>query len=761
MKIFKYALLVLAGLVLLAAAGIALIAANFDADRFKADAVRLVKERTQRTLVVDGAVKLSFFPRIGVQLGRLSLSDANGSKVFAAVSSARVSVEVLPLLSRQIVVDRIAIDGLRANLARHKDGSSNFDDLLGTASPGARTGAAPPPGLEIAGVDISDANLEWRDEASNRHYSIKDLSFKSGKLGGGTPEKFELALQLAATQPALDVRIGASGRMSANPRTGRFRLLDLAAAAAGSAAGISSGKLELHGGIEAAPDATALDALTVKFSGKRADQDVDAGLTIAKARIAGETLNAEKISLLFKLIRPDGDLSATLAVPAIETSGSAFKSGRLTLELEGKQGATNFKGSLASPMNGNVREGRYQLPSLVGTVSLNGPSLPKGALAISLGGNAALDLVKNTAGLALAAKFDQSTIEAKLNLNHFSPPALAFDLNIDRLNLDKYLPPRAAPPQQQQQQQKNDADQAVGLTALNALNATGKIKIGALQVVQIKVSDANAQVRLVNGKLEMSPHSARLYDGRIAGALAVDAGAHRFALKETLTAVSIGPLLNDLADKDMLEGRGNISLDLSSAGGSVRALKRALNGTARIDLRDGAIKGINLAEALRKAKSVLGARGATEQRASAQEKTDFSELGASFVVRNGVAHNDDLSLKSPFLRLSGSGDIDLGSESIDYLARAAVVASAAGQGGKNLAELKGLTIPVRLSGPFDALKYRIDFAAMAGEVAKEKAKDALKNAIGEKLGTGAAGPGGDKAKPKDQARELLKGLFGR
>ena len=50
---------------------------------------------------------------------------------------------------------------------------------------------------------------------------------------------------------------------------------------------------------------------------------------------------------------------------------------------------------------------------------------------------------------------------------------------------------------------------------------------------------------------------------------------------------------------------------------------------------------------------------------------------------------------------------------------------------------------------------------MPGEAAKEKAKDALKNAIGEQPGMGAANPDARKADPKDRSGEALKGLFGR
>ena len=759
MKPLKYALLGIAGLVAVVAAAMALIAANFDANKFKADIAGLVQQRTQRTLVIDGAINLAFFPKIGVELGRLSLSERRGSAVFAAVNSARISVELLPLLSKQIVVDRIAVDGLRANLQRHKDGSSNFDDLLdGSSAPREKQGtAAPALRLEIAGVDLSNTDLQWRDEANNRQYAIKGLKFKTGRLGGAAPSKFELALGLAARQPALDVQIKASGGLVLDAAAGHYRLADLAVAVTGSAGGYALNKLELQGAADFTPEATAIEALLVKFSGRHGNDDVDATLGIPKARVAKQALSAEKISLALKLTQPEGNLGVTLSLPSLEATGTAFKSADLTLALEGKQGENSFKGSLASPLGGNLEAKRFQLPKLSGNLNLSGPKLPKGALALSLAGGAALDLARNTAQLDLAARSDQSNIHAKLALTQFSPPTLGFDLGIDQLNLDTYLGPKPA------QQAQGAPERPIDLSALKAVNASGNVRIGALQAAGVKATDISARVKLANGRLEMSPHAARLYQGSLAGALSVDANGNRFEFKESLSGVSIGPLLKDVADKDVLEGRGNLAFDLRSSGGSLSALKKALDGNARIDLKDGAIKGINLAATMRSAKSALGAKSATEQGANKQEKTDFSELAASFTIKNGVAHNEDLMLKSPFLRLSGNGDINIGGDAIDYLAKATVVSTAGGQGGKDLAELKGLTVPVRLYGPYDALKYRIDFNAMAGEVAKEKARDALRNAIGEKFGagTGAAKPEGQKTDQKDQARELLKGLFGR
>ncbi len=757
MKPLKYALMALAGVAALALVAVAIIAANFDADKFKADITRLVKDKTQRTLAIDGAIKLAFFPKVGVELGKLSLSEHKGDKVFAAVNSARVSVDLLPLLRKRIVVDRIAVDGLSASLTRRKDGSSNFDDLLGRpAAPGGEQDAAAPGlKLDIAGIEISNTAIQWSDEAKNERFAIKVLQFKTGRLGNAAPSKFELALGLSGDHPKLDVQISASGNLSIDLEARHYRVAGLAAAIKGNAAGVALDKLDVQGTVDFKPAETVLDALVVKFSGKHGGDRIDASLDIPKALLAKDRFSVQKISSVIRLTQANGNLNATLTVPGMEGSGRAFKAGDLKLDLEGKQGENAIKGSLSSPVSGNVEAKRYELPKLAATLNVTGPNLPKGAVALSLVGHAVLDLARKTVQSNLAAKLAESNISARLDLTRFSPPSLAFDLNIDQLNLDQYLPPSTG------QQARKEPEKPIDLSGLKAVNASGTIRIGALQASRLKAANINAQVRLANGRLEVSPHSAKLYQGSAAGALTADANGNRYALKESLNGVSIGPLLKDLADKDVLEGRGNVALDLSASGNSVRALKKSLAGTARTDLKDGAVKGINLGQALRQAKSALGAKGATEQSADKQDKTDFSELSASFVVRNGVAHNEDLSLKSPFLRLSGSGDINIGDDSIDYLAKAAVVASAAGQGGKDLGDLKGIAVPVRLSGPFDALKYRIDFGAMAGELAKEKAKEAVTNAITEKLGIGTPKPGGQNTDPKDQAREALKGLFKR
>jgi len=188
-----------------------------------------------------------------------------------------------------------------------------------------------------------------------------------------------------------------------------------------------------------------------------------------------------------------------------------------------------------------------------------------------------------------------------------------------------------------------------------------------------------------------------------------------------------------------------------------------------VQLKDGAIKGINLAEVFRKAKTALSSQEARAEARQTQQ-TDFSEMTASFVIKNGVAHNEDLDMKAPLFRISGKGDVDIGNSTIDYVTNATVVASTQGQGGADLAQLSGLTVPVHLVGPFDAMTYKVDYAAAATNLAKSKAGERIRGALEERLGIKKppadqqAGQGGQQSgqgSTGDSRLDKLKGLLGR
>ena len=349
------------------------------------------------------------------------------------------------------------------------------------------------------------------------------------------------------------------------------------------------------------------------------------------------------------------------------------------------------------------------------------------------------------------AKLDDSNIKAKFTVAE----PYEFEASIDKINLDRYLgAPEKPKPQASAEKSpspKTETDTPVDLSALKGINAKGKLQVGALEVRGLKLAEVNAQLNAANGKVTVAPHSAKLYEGTMSGEVAVDANRNQIALKEELKGVSVGPILRDFAEQDRLDGKGDVSLDVTTAGASVNAMKRALNGTAKVNLHDGSIKGINLGEIIRKARSALGgSQSAADGQSGGDktQKTDFSELSASFTLKNGIAHNEDLDAKAPLFRLGGAGDINIPESSLNYLVKAAIVATSKGQGGRERDDVAGLTVPVRLTGAFDNLKYEVDYKGLAGAAAKSQVGEKLKERVEEGL-------------KDEKIKDRLKGLLGR
>lgn len=679
----------------LVVAGVATLYALFDGEKIKREVVDVVMVQKQRKLDISGPLELSVWPDVSIKLGRLSLSEPGSTTEFLALDSARVAVAVMPLLSQQVRVQRIEVDGLKTTLVKHKDGTLNISDLTGGSSPtenkpqpgadGGTGGDTPPLQVDIAGIRIANASLTWRDEMSGATTVLSNLD-----LG--------------------------SGRIQAN----------------------------------SANQTMAVEALTLAARGKTGADSFELALDVPKLNISPEQSVGETLSLTTKLTGSERKLTAKLVLSAVKGNLKALRIGKLVIDLDANAGASAINAHLESPVRADIGAQTVVLEKLTGNVELASPQMPMKQVKLPLSGNLSADLAKQSAALDLGTQFDESKIALKLKVAKFAPLALGFDLDINMLNIDKYFPPSAAEAKtgdgKATAPAKNVPEAKLDFSGLKGFDVNGALRIGALQVSKMKIANLIAKIRIAGGRLDISPLTMGLYEGTASGNLSVNANGNQIGLKQTLTGISINPLMKDAADKDLLEGRGNVTLDVRSRGETVTALKKALAGTASLNLKDGAIKGINLAQTLRDIKGKLGGGQDATQQANAAEKTDFSELSATLNIASGVAHNDDLAMKSPFLRLTGSGDIDIGEGRMNYLAKTSVVGSSAGQGGKDLEQLRGLTIPVRITGPFDALSYKLELGDLAADMAKAKIEE-KKEEI--------------KSKAKDELKNQLKGLFGR
>lgn len=861
MKYFKYALYSLAAAAVLMGATLAYIAATFDPNDYRDQLTRTVAEKTGRTLTLEGDLRLTFFPKIGVGLGRTTLSEANSSDEFVSINDVRVALAVIPLLSKRFVVDELIVDGLRARFVKRADGTLNIDDLLGkrnaaTAASADKpdAGESPPSSVkfDIGGVRITDAALTWVDEQAATKYELVSLSLKTGRVAPEAPTAFELAATLKSDKPTLDLNTKASGTLTANVETQVYAVNALRVQTTGRAANVTDLNATLTTNLRAKGARNEIEALAIEASGVLGadrfaagmqapsivldqgalaiDQLVAtlagrlAGTDLSEARLVVPRLNVDlqhqtlqvqgvnlkangqrgpnrfeialdapqleitsdkaagkEIVAMLKVEGPKLDAKAGVRLSALEGTAKAIRIAQLTIDVDAKQADNAIKGRLATPVSGNMETGRFDLPALVGKFDIRSPTLPMKSTTIPIAGSASADLKVRQTKTDLVLRFDESNITAKLGMKNFAKPYYTFDVAVDQLDVDRYRPAST-------QKTATDGGGAGGgkeapfdLSVLKALYLDGTLRIGRLTASKLKAANVRIDVKAKDGKLDINPLSANLYEGTINGAISVDAVRNAFAIKQTLTGVAVGALLRDVMNKDLLDGRGTIGLDLNASGNTVTALKQTLGGGANLRLRDGAIKGINLGQSLRSAQSMLSGGSVTETAGTNAQQTDFSEMAASFMIRDGKAHSKDLDVKSPFLRLSGVGDIDIVRGVLDYQAKVTLVANASGQGGKATDELSGLTVPLQVSGPFDALKYKLDFGNAIADRSrqqfqekKEALKQKIESQITDKLLGGKATPlpaegeaqapeGGAPAKPatrpEDEIKKRLKNLL--
>lgn len=345
-------------------------------------------------------------------------------------------------------------------------------------------------------------------------------------------------------------------------------------------------------------------------------------------------------------------------------------------------------------------------------------------------------------------------------------PVIVATLKLGQLDLNPYLPPdtgpakKAAPasgppaPSAGKGSAGDWSDEPIDLSGLNAADATLDLGVAGITVHKIKVGPSKLKVSLKNGTLLSDLTEMALYEGTGKAKITTTAekGGAAVSMTAELVKFRANPFLRDAMDLDRIEGTANATVNVTTRGRSQREMISALNGDGKIAFLNGAIKGVNIAAMVRN----IGAAFMDSAAGKAQQ-TDFSEMGGTFQIRNGILSNNDLALLSPLMRVTGKGTVNLPQRRIDYRLEPKAVASLKGQGGKT--DASGVAVPVIVKGPWHDISYTPDLAGALGNIAKDpKSLDALKKLI---PGLGGKESGGTDSGQKPAPINPLKELLGR
>lgn len=736
----------------------------FDPNDYSGQITEGVKKETGRELQL-GNLELSVFPWLAVGAENVKLANAEGfgSEPFAEIGAARVGVKLLPLLfSQKVEISTLTLTGLRLRPAIDKNGKNNWDDL---SKP--KEGEEEEPkvegeasfkleDLDIGGIDIEDGAISYSDAQAGKSYSLEKLHLQTGKVHVGEPIDLEMGVSVASSAPAASADIELSGQVDWDLEAQRYGVRELLLKIKGKGDKLLKGEdatldAELKGQLAAElGKQAAFKDLKLTFAGGNAQMEIkgdysgDFSYDLANQVLSLPALNLAASASGKAMPQGQQDIKLTGGIHYDQKQGTAALS-KLKLTAAGLDISTDLKGgglntdapNLAGPFNiapFSPRDFLTKFGTPVQTVDPN--VLKEMSLSAQYKGG-----LKSATLSDVVLKLDQTTARGRIDVRDFATQAVQFALNVDTFDADRYLAPETKAKIEPEAKGGSGSINDIQLPAemLGNLNAEGTLDIGLLKIKGLKINNAQVKLAGTKGHVHTQTVSAKLYGGTVSMNHQFKPGPKpQYQVKTSLAALNAAPFVQDFMGKDLVSGLGSLNLNLSGEGLTVGDLRKALDGDLGLKIENGAVKGFNLGQIIRKAKATLSAQAAPAE--TEPQKTDFTAITFTAQILDGILKSDSLNAASPLFRIGGSGEINLIDETINYLAKPTIVDTSKGEGGKGLEDLKGLMIPIKLTGSLFSPSYKLDLQSALKQKAMDKVnekvdvkKDELKQKLNEKL----------------------------
>lgn len=732
MKAVRYVVYAIAGLLVLAIAAVAIAIAVIDPNTYKPQIERAVESKTNLDLILEGDIGWSFIP-LGLELNNVeaTLDDQRLVKLDQLV--AQVSFWSLVIMSPR--VNTFVLDGLDARLVVDKDGTGNWTRIMPEGAPtseDAQQATEVPPTEDVAESDereplnfnveevrISNAQVHYDDQSTGQSVTLEDFTLNASEITLGQSFPLDMSFRFATGQPEFNVDGSISARLAANEALNEFSVSGL------------DGQFDLSG--------EPFDDKTVQ------------------ARIAG-SIDANLENEIATLTR----FSASLADFKLNTD----------LNVAGFGDNPQLKGSLSIE--------RFSLKKLLETlgqpaIETADPEVLKAiAFSTNIGGPAGTVELSD-----MTITLDDTTFQGAASYG-VADGAIALNLQGDKINADRYLPPAS----------ENDQAAASTQTAQGSGSASGTVEetdllpletlrelildvdlgLGQLIVSNLTIDEVKSSITARNGVLKVTDFSGKLYQGSFGATATLDARTDnpKWTVSSKVNNVQTQPLLTDLAEVDMISGDANLSVDVNTAGNRISALRDNAKGEIGFNLAEGEFTRMNLTRM-----ACQGIALANQDSLSTTDwgaSTPFNDMRGTLKIDGNTLRNTDLVAALAGMRLEGDGTVNLTASTTDYEAGLRIVGEIHRDEACRVTEyVQNVVIPVECRGSFkddpaglcsfDGSRFRDTLKDIAANVArakvreetdraKKKAEEKAKEELDKRLG-----------EEGEKVKDALKGLF--
>jgi len=739
-RAIKIFLIVIAALVVLLAATVFVVTQVIDPNDFKPQIREQAMSQANLDLEIPGDLAWQFWPSLGVSLGRTEARIAGEEELFAGINSASVGVAVWPLLFGQVEMDGVTLDGLEVNLVETADGA-NWEKIGPQDGAGEDTAATEEeqPGesggmdipLTIPSVAITDGKIRYQNTTDGTDIRVEHFNFNAQDVSLEEPFPMQMSLRYQ-DQSDMRVDLNLETTLAADLDNNHF----------------------------------VLDPMTL---------DAD---------IAGMTTNPVSVHLEQKLdVNLDEDRAQVtdllLEAAGTRTTGNATVTG-LTGEMK-----------VAGQINTEPFDANKALEAIgeepIATRDDN--ALSKVALSATLDGPANSVMVN-----PLKVTLDSSTLSGTAGLENLETGKIVFDLNLDKITLDGYLPPESDEPESGDPSgagggtggkeggttQLSEAE-LIPVESLRPLLLDGSLKIGELNYDTIKASNIVFAVSAKDGVLRLTKASGDTLQGNFSanGRLDVSGNTPRITFSQKVNSMQLQPVVAMALDKDLAKGLFSMDLDFNASGNSEKALVNSAKGNASMNLADGTVRGLNLYGTLvggvndmlgrfQGLSALIPNQQSGKLPAALSEDTKIIDLTTKASLNQQVANLDSLEAKLDKGTLSGNGWMNMLTQEFDLK----IGMQSPELGGSKY--LEDVTWPLRCQGSLAGSPAKWCGPDKEGfaKIAQQAATNAAKGKLKDKLGIDAEGDTTEEVlknaakqkaeeKIKEEMGDKLKGFFNR